>query len=160
MIYGFAFTKRNISSYTLYNLTGLDHRNLLWGTTSIDQYCQLLLHDKPEYILGLGVYSGRDKTKVRIEQFCSNIFKSKTIDNLEEKQIPINYFVQPGEFSKYTSDIRTSYCNYVSFQIMSLINTHQLPSKYTFLHIPKSLNSSIVITEINQMLSQSVLKFK
>ncbi len=159
MIYGFAFTKRNISSYTLYNLTGLDRRNLLWGVKSIKQYCDILLHDQPNYILGLGIYTGRDKDKIRIEQSCSNRYRSKIIHNETELQVPINPFIQPGKLSKLTDGIGTSYCNYISFQIIGLINSGKLCSKYTFLHIPSSFDRQLAIAEINQMLTHLMLEF-
>lgn len=68
-IYGFAFS--GLSSL-LYRLKEIDCCYLIFGEASINKYIEFLLHDQPEYIIGLGLYSGKDQDKIRIETLCSN----------------------------------------------------------------------------------------
>jgi pyrrolidone-carboxylate peptidase len=101
-IFGFAFTRRNISCRTLYALKNLDSRYLLWGQKSIDKYSEFLLEHQPDHILGLGIYTGRDQTKIRIETKCSNIFKKQFIEGNSQKELEIKPFLKPGDDRKFS----------------------------------------------------------
>ena len=147
MIYGFAFTKRNIGCQTLYSLNNLDNKYLLWGKVSIDKYCKKLLIDQPEYILGLGQYTGRDKECIWMETECS----SRYGNNREKiKYLKIRPFFKETKLIKKSNHIGYSYCNLVSYNISKLIQEKRLKSKYTFLHIPKNMFVEIVRDEINK----------
>lgn len=83
-----------------------------------------------DYILGMGMYSGRDKGALRIETTCSSQFRgSKT--NLQMLTIP--YFLHSAPGIKLAKGIGNSYCNLVSYQLLSR-SSHP---NYTFIHIPK-----------------------
>ncbi len=112
----------------------------------------MLMNDKPKYILGLGVYTGRDQDKIRIETKCTNQFRNNVIEEKTIEEIDINYFLTPSISSKYATAIGNSYCNLVSWKIMRLIETKQLQSQYTFLHVPKSMKAMTAVKEIDQML--------
>lgn len=143
MIFGFAFTKRNISCQTLYKLQNLDNRYLLFGEASIDKYCEYLIKHNPEYILGLGIYGGRNKEYIHIETMCNNLFKKKLIDLKEYKEIEIKPFAIENELAKYSQTLGKSYCNLISWKICSLISSGKISSRYTFLHIPKNNDPDI-----------------
>ena len=153
-IHGFGFIK-NVSAHTLYGLKNIDCCYLLCGSKSIDKYLEFLLHDQPEYILGLGQFFG-EQDKIRIETKCFNNFKDRAISPEKEfKQcVDINPFLKPQSISKFSESIGTSYCNLVSWKIMELINSSKLHSHYTFLHIPKQLTVNVATEEINQILSE------
>lgn len=137
MVYGFAFTDNNASTKTLYKLNSVDHRYILWGN-NIEHYLDLLLHDQPESILGLGVYSGIDQDQIRIETQVTNKFRNDPIDPklTISEMIPLNPYLKPIDGSKFTSGLGNSWCNLVSWKIVNLINQKLLKSRYTFLHIP------------------------
>lgn len=141
-LFGFAFTKRNISYQTLYCLRNIDCCYLLWGEKSINKYLEFLLEHQPEFILGLGIYTGRDQKKIRIETKCSNGL-SKT---------DINPFLKPYQNSIFAESIGNSFCNLASWKIMELINLGNLKSRYTFLHLPKSMAPSFAVEEIESMI--------
>jgi hypothetical protein len=149
MIYAFAF-KRNISCQTLYSLKNLENMDLLWGKASIDKYCKKLLIDQPEYILGLGQYTGRDKECVWMETECSSRYGNNK-ENIE--YLKIRPFLKETELIKKSNHIGYSYCNLVSYKISKLIQERKLKSKYTFLHIPKNMRIIEVALELNNNLS-------
>ena len=66
-IYGLAFRKDDLGAYTLRRLKNIDCCYQIWPN-NLESYLTDLLHNKPEYILGLGIYSGRDQDKIRIEK--------------------------------------------------------------------------------------------
>ncbi len=137
MLYAFALT--NSLGKLLYKLKAPDHCYLVWSN-NIDHYLDILLHDQPEFILGMGVYSGVDQETIGIETGTTN-------------NLPINYFLKPdGSNVKLASRSGNSLCNLISWKIMKLINKNLLNSKYTFLHIPKQFPSYKAISLIEQML--------
>lgn len=151
-IYGFAFGKGNISAYTLWRLKNINCCYQVFPN-NFDSYLNFLTHDQSEYILGLGVYSGGDQDKIRIEKVCTNKFRNDIVegDGLIEKKI--DPYLKPSENSKYTQGIGNSWCNLTSWKIMKLINEGELASKYTFLHIPKKMKTWLAVTEIDKMLA-------
>jgi pyrrolidone-carboxylate peptidase len=153
-VYGFAFTRRNISCQTLYSVEGFTHRTLLWGEVSIDRYVQKLLLDQPEYILGMGIYGGRDREHIRIETTCFNKFRRKEIMPGAPEQFEIPYFVKPTEISIIAKSIGNSWCNLVSWKITEQIMRGDLKSKFTFLHLPKRMDLNLTTTEVNSIFVQ------
>ena len=146
-IYGFAFG-RNLSAYVLWRLKNIDCCYQIFPN-NLDRYLQMILHDQPEYILGLGVYSGIDQDKIRIETKCSNQFRNDFIEENKFEEILMNPFLKPFQLSKYATGIGNFYCNLVSWKIMRFILQKKLKSQYTFLHIPKSLGTIMLVKEID-----------
>ena len=157
-MYGFAFEK-NISSKVLYKLRNVDCCYLLAGKSSIDKYIEVLIHEQPENIIGMGVYTGRDQEKIRLETKCSNKFRNDYVTGDSRVEYKIKPFLKESEQFKIASGIGNSYCNYVSFKIMNLIGKGRLNCGYTFLHIPKKLKFSevapIVDVELEQYLKST-----
>ncbi len=151
-IYGFAFQKSNISSITLYQLKNIDCCYLVWGTSSIETYLDFLLQHQPAHILGLGAYTGKDQDKIRIEQTCTNKFRNGFIEGNSLETIQINPYLKSNPTSKFAKGIGNSYCNYISYRITKLIETGELKSRYTFLHLPKSFNLYLAVQSIDQMI--------
>jgi pyrrolidone-carboxylate peptidase len=134
-IYGFAFGGvRNL----LYRLKEITCCYLVFGETSIEKYMKFLLHDQPEYILGLGSYSGVDQDKIRIETVCTNKFRNGFVAGGSLVETPIRNFLYENEVMKEAKGLGNSWCNYISWKIVYLIEQRQLKSMYTFLHIPKT----------------------
>lgn len=152
-IYGFAFVK-NISAYTLYRLKNIDCCYLLCGEKSIGKYLEFLLHDQPSYILGLGMYTGADQTKIRIETKTNNKFGTRFLMGNEFMEKDVNPFLKPLNISEFATSIGNYYCNMVSWKIMELISHGKLKSRYCFLHIPKVMKVQIAAVEIDNMLGQ------
>ena len=150
-IYGFAFGK-TIASGILYRLKNIDCCYLVFGVTSIEQYLNFLIKGQPEYILGLGVYKGIDQDEIRIEEVCTNKFKNGFIEDDKFEISKINPYLKPNKLSKLAGGIENSYCNYISYKIINLIQAGELKSKYTFLHIPKSFNAQISAKTIDEMI--------
>lgn len=151
-IYGFAFGKANVSVYTLWQLKNINCCYQVFPN-NFESYLRFLLHNKPEYILGLGVYSGRDQGKIRIEKVCTNKFRNDFIEGDSLAEIKIKPYLQPSQNSKFAQGIGNFYCNLISWKIMKLINEKRLASKYTFLHIPKKMKTWLAVAEIDRMLT-------
>lgn len=152
MLYAFALT--NSLGRILYKLKIPDHCYIVWGN-NIDHYLDNLLHDQPQYILGIGEYSGIDQDAIRIETVTTNKFRNDPIETTAAgKSLGINYFLKPiGNDVKLASGLGNSWCNLVSWKIMRLITNGKLKSQYTFLHIPKKLPSYQTVEIIEQMLT-------
>lgn len=151
-IFGFGFQLHNVSSRTLYQIEGFEHRTLLWGVKSIDKYLEKLLKDQPQYILGLGIYTGKGKDYLHLETETVNQFKKSKIDDVIQDKLNINPFLKESEKLKFTNTIGTSFCNYVSWKIVSEIQKGKLKSEYSFVHIPKSFEASMSGTVIQDQL--------
>lgn len=147
----FAFSKHNISSKTLYLLKHVDSCYQIFPN-NIDRYLEMLLHEQPVNILGLGIYTGRDSDKIRIETKCSNRYRNGFVDGDRFNKMDMNPYLQPLLNSKFAEGIGTSQCNLMSWKIMSLIRDGKLKSGYTFLHIPKKFGVHSAVQEIDRML--------
>jgi len=153
-IYGFAFQLHNISTKTLYQIEGLEHKALLWGVKSIDAYIQKLLKVQPQYILGLGIYTGKGKEFLHLETETVNQFKKSKIDDDIQDKLNLNPFLKESVDLKLTNTIGTSFCNYVSWKIALEIHQGKLNSEYSFVHIPKSFDASMSGTDIEDQLAK------
>lgn len=151
MIYGFSLSSK--TSKILSQLKNVDSSYVVF-LNNLDKYLEIIIHNQPKYILGLGSYSGIDNDEIRIEQVCTNKFRNNTYDGNPYKEIQINSFIKPSSTFKYASGIGNSYCNLISYKIMSLIEEKRLPSQYTFLHIPKSMNHFEASKEIDKALKE------
>lgn len=153
MLYGFGFQLRNISTRIIYGIQGLTKRNLLWGASSINSYCDLLIKDNTQFILGIGLYSGKSRDKIHIETAATNTFKRNMINPSGQSSYSINPFLKPAsELSILSETIGNGYCNFVSYKVCELIYTKEISSRYTFLHVHKSMDEAEVIKEIESML--------
>lgn len=149
-IYGFALGG---TSRILYRLKNINCCYLIFPN-NIYHYLNILLHDQPSYILGMGSYSGIDQDKIRLETVCSNQFRNDCVEGNTHAEMRINPFLKPTPQMKLAAGIGNSYCNLVSWKIMQLINGSQLRSRYTFLHIPKTMKSWVSSQEIDRMLHE------
>ncbi len=100
-----------------------------------------------DYIIGMGSYSGHDKDKVRVEASCSNQFRN---DKTRLRKLEIPYFIEPKGIFKFARGIGNSWCNLVSYALLSKNPDIQ----YTFLHIPKSQSYKTVADEVRKVLLQ------
>jgi len=135
----------------LYQLKNIDCCYLIFPN-NLDKYFDMLIHDQPQYILGLGSYSGVDQDKIRIETICSNQFRNDFAEGDRYAEVEIKPFLKPTTIMKYANAIGNSYCNQVSWKIMQLISQGKLGSQYTFLHIPKTMKSWLIALEIDRAL--------
>lgn len=155
-IYGFAFAGKNVSTNVIGRLRNIDRRDQVWPN-SCEKYLDFLVHDNPEYILGLGVYSGRDQDKIRIERACTNKFRNNFVDGISLIRLDIDPYLEPLEVSRYAQGIGNSFCNLLSWKITRFIGSGRLTSRYTFLHLPKTMNVLQIVSEVDNMLSTFVL---
>lgn len=152
-IYGFALSGG--TGRILYQLKQIDCCYLVYPN-NIEHYLKMLLHDQPQYILGLGTYSGVDQDQVRIETICTNQFRNDFVDDNKKQKAKINSFLSENLQMKLANAMGNSHCNLVSWKIMQLINQGKLNAQYTFLHVPKNMKPWIVAETIDQEL----MKFK
>lgn len=143
-IVGFGF-KGNISAMVIKKLRLHSSFTVNSNYNDLDLFLQKLINMQPKLILGLGMYSRKDKDKLRVETLCK----------LDNKCYAINYFLQPLSKSKLANGIGKSYCNYISGRIMEKIMSQELNAQYTFIHIPKSFAVSEAVKEIEAMISNS-----
>lgn len=108
------------------------------ATTNFSQY---------QHILGLGMYSGRDQDKIRIETECISQFRNNK-QNLEI--LPIPYFIEPSEHMKSAKGMGNSWCNLVSYKLLK-----RVPDvKYTFLHVPKRFDVRVATYAIQGIMDE------
>lgn len=152
MLYAFVLT--NGLGRILYKLKAPDHCYIVWSNNS-EHYLRILLHDQPDHILGMGLYSGVDQDAIRIETVTTNRFRNNPIDSSTESpnSLEINSFIKPTGYSKFASGLGNSWCNLISWKIMRLITSGKLKSQYTFLHIPKKLPTHRIVEILEQMLA-------
>lgn len=100
-----------------------------------------------DYVLGMGMYSGRDASKIRIETVYTNKFHNNQRDDDSVAVIP---FLHESEQFKITKRIGNSYCNLVSYLFVS--KHPKVP--YTFLHIPKNYSVKDATTVIDAQLER------
>lgn len=147
-LYGFSLS--GLTSRILWRLKPLDMCYEVCAN-NIDHYLQILIHDQPKYILGLGSYSGVDQDAIRIETVAKNQFRNEAIerDLPKSKTVTLQPFVRKINQTKYADALGNSWCNLVSWQIARLIEKGELQSSYNFLHIPESfrINTAIKIIE-------------
>lgn len=152
-IYGFAFGSGNVSAWTLWKIKNIDCCYQIFPN-NLDRYIEMLLRDQPECILGLGVYSGVDQDKIRIETKYTNKFRDDFIDSSSLQEFNINPYLKPSILSKYSNSIGDTYCNLVSWKILQLIIQKKLQSQYCFLHIPTKIKVWTVAKEIMLMIEE------
>lgn len=151
----FAFSLTNSLGKLLYRLESPDHCYIVYSN-NIDHYLNLLTHEQPSHILGLGSYSGIDRDKIRIERITTNQFRNDKIEENAPSKLEIINFLSlsmPNENFKYADAIGNSWCNLISWKIMRLIEDGTLHSQYSFLHIPKGFNQNLAIRQIENVLS-------
>jgi hypothetical protein len=90
MLYAFALTSG--LGRLLYRLKLPDHCYIVYSK-NIDHYFDLLIHDQPSQILGLGSYSGVDQDKIRIERIATNQFRNNKIEENAPDKFEINNFL-------------------------------------------------------------------
>lgn len=154
-IYGFSLGS---TSRILYNLKNIDCCYIVYPN-NIDHYLSMLIHDQPPYILGLGAYSGIDQNQIRIEKKFSNQFRNGYIEGSDYAELKIQPFLHPSAQMKIANAIGNSYCNLVSWKIAQLTQQKLLSSRYTFLHIPKTMSGKTASKVIDVSLSE-LLKVK
>lgn len=144
----------NISARVLerINFDGLEKHYLSSGRVAIESYVSKLELDRYNLILGMGLYTGRDQEKIRIELSTNSRFRND-ISELEVLLIPYNFQSQ-GLF-KLADGIGNSYCNRLSYFMTSRIETLDKKIPYTFLHIPRKVDPEQAAMEIERQLSTS-----
>ncbi|RJQ26033.1 hypothetical protein C4577_04360 [Candidatus Parcubacteria bacterium] len=150
-IYAFGFTN-NISARVLYGLKRVSHCYIVWPN-NINQYLNILIYDKPEYVLGLGEYSGIDQEAVRIETVAKNQFRNDPIEpDVFLKEVCFTPFVKQVNGTKLVSGLGNSWCNFISWKILRLISNNKLSSRYSFLHVPRSFRTRNAVEIIEEMI--------
>lgn len=148
----FGFSLSGQTSRILWKLKSVDMCYEVWSN-NIDHYLKMLIHDQPKYILGMGTYTGVDKHNIRIETVTKNQFRNEPIENefSMSKQIIVTPFVKQSENTKLASALGNSWCNLISYKIMTLIENKELKSKYTFLHIPSTYDFNKAVEIIDEI---------
>lgn len=151
-IYGFSLS--GLSSKLLWQLKPLDMCYQIWPN-NIARYLDILIHDQPKCILGIGVYSGIDRDSIRIETITTNKFRNDVIDKKFpiSKKLEIKPFVKQIPHTKFASALGNSWCNLISWKIMRLIEDKKLHSQYSFLHIPSYFGFKNALETIEAMLN-------
>lgn len=149
--YGFSLGS---ASRILYSLKNIDCCYTVYPN-NIDHYLNMLLHDQPRYILGLGSYSDENQNQIRIETKFSNQFRNDYIVGNSYQELVIQPFLNPGPQMKQADTVDNSYHNLVSWKIVQLINEQLSGSHYTFLRIPQTMRSKTA----SQIVDMALLKF-
>jgi pyrrolidone-carboxylate peptidase len=113
---------------------------------AIEDFVNKLDTLRPDRILGLGSYSGTGTSELRIETVCSNQFRNNTEDF---HKVPIPFFLRSSVRLKLTNSIGNSWCNKVSYTIV----TRHPDIPYSFLHIPKIFPPEEAMRAIKEQLN-------
>lgn len=154
----YAFTLTSGFGKLLYRLKLPDHCYIVYSN-NINHYLDLLIHDQPSHILGIGSYSGVDRDKIRVEGITTNKFRNNKIEENVPDRLEINNFLIPlmsNKNLKHADAMGNSWCNLISWKIMRLIENKTLRSQYSFLHIPKGFNQKLAMQVIDQALNLSL----
>lgn len=135
LIFGFEDTIAEKVAYLLSDVA--DIKIIKSSETGIESFISRTDFSHYKRIIGMGMYSGRDKDRVRIETECSSQFRNKK-ENLT--RLPIPYFIDENDTFKLAKGIGNSWCNLVSFRLLS---SHKI-TNYTFLHIPRTMSDKFV----------------
>ncbi len=121
---------------------------------NIEDYLAELIRTQPDYILGLGDYTGKDQEQLRIETIAKNQFRNQAImlNSPLRQECKLNSFLPLVEEVKIAKALGNSWCNLISWHIGNLIQEGKLKSQYTFLHIPKKFSASRAAKIIEEML--------
>ncbi|NTV31315.1 hypothetical protein HGA91_05060 [candidate division WWE3 bacterium] len=138
-MYGYAFYRRNSGCRLLYSLTGFDYRCLIFGEKSLHTFINRLITDQPDYVIGFGVYGGRDQDKLRIETVCRNTFGRKPVIEGGPPELLMKPFIHPTLNLKNAKWMGNSWCNRSSYEITNQKARGQLSSAFTFIHVPKKI---------------------
>lgn len=105
----------------------------------IEKYVEKVKLERPQYVLGLGEYSGKDSNHLRVEVLCSNKFRNSILGS-KVQQIEYKPFIKIKEKMpiKRAYGIGTSWCNLVSYKLLTSFSSDEI--NYTFIHIPKTFN--------------------
>lgn len=98
-----------------------------------------------ERVVGIGDYSGRDTSHLRIETLCTSQFRNTDTEHIT---LPIPYFLRPEPPFRLAQGIGNSYCNLVSYGIVSRASSRP----YTFIHVPTSFDSQAAYEAIRTSL--------
>jgi len=144
LIFGFEGTNTEKVAQLLSDVA--DIKIIKSSETGIENFISRTDFSHYKHIIGIGMYSGRDKDRVRIETECSSQFRNKK-ENLIRLSIP--YFIDENDIFKLAKGIGNSWCNLVSFR---LIKTQKV-ANYTFLHVPRTMSVTKVANAVRTVLS-------
>ena len=114
---------------------------------SLEEFVQRADLANFDYILGLGMYSGRDKNALRIETMCNSQFRNRK-ENLQALAIP--HFLQPAPGIKLAAGMGNSWCNLVSYLLLA-----KLPhAAYSFVHVPKGFDVATATRTLEAQLAE------
>lgn len=125
---------------------------------TIEDYVAELIRAQPDYILGLGEYTGRDQEQLRIETIAKNQFRNQaiTLNRPLGQECKIMQFLPLAKEVKIAKALGNSWCNLISWHIGKLIQEGKLKSQYTFLHIPKRFS----VNRAAEIIEEMMLNFK
>ncbi|QQG51081.1 MAG: hypothetical protein HZB75_01040 [Candidatus Saccharibacteria bacterium] len=140
LVFGF---KGNISEEILAELnTGMAKYVLASNEAEIKAFIERVKFNDFDYVLGMGVYSGADASKIRIETTFTSQFHN---DKKGNHSVTVTPFLHESTHFKIAKRAGNSYCNLVSYLFTS--KYPKIP--YCFLHIPKSYPLTRAIGVIN-----------
>jgi len=99
----------------------------------IDSFCQKILNERPEFILG-----------VAKSEYGYSVFEPKAVNKfgsdfkvLQEENEELKLFIPNLADTSFmiSSIITTTFCNYSMFKIKSFLDSQKLDVKFAFVHI-------------------------
>lgn len=131
-------------------LTGLDQSItkyvVMSEATKINDFISRIDFASFDYVLGMGMYTGVDTDRLRIETVYTSQFRN---DKGFNRKTEISPFLHENEQFKITRKIGNSYCNLVCY----LFTSKYTKVPYSFLHIPKTYGTKDAIDAINNQLA-------
>lgn len=116
------------------------------SVAAIERFVRTTSFDRYEYILGLGVYSRRDKEMLKIETVCSGRFGRNASDSAT---LALPSFLTEAPGMKLATSMGIGWCNLVSYRLMQAVH----PQHYSFVHIPKTFSAQRAAALLDEQLA-------
>lgn len=131
-------------------LKQLDDLDFSYIATNDSDY-KVILETKPDIIIWLWDYTGRDQQELRFESYCTNKFRNSLIDwdNIQKYML---YIPKTRLAYKVWRWMGNWYCNRACFLLSNLIHDSKHWSKIIFIHIPKTASKAPLITQLQYLI--------
>lgn len=108
-----------------------------------------VLQGNYQRVVALGMYSGKDQDKLRIETVCNKRFRNQEIDGITK--LNLSQALKPIENVKYAKGLGNSWCNLLSTRMLNHPKLQHI--EYSFIHIPKTFNPKTASRLIQEMIN-------
>lgn len=138
--------RENLSKDIGGRIDGTEHISIESSLSGINSALAEISHAKPGCVIALGMYSGKDRDKLRLETQCSSRFRNTGNNN----KTSINNWLSSSEF-RVASGLGNSWCNKLCWEVTNKFADLPL----SFVHAPKGFDVDEAAKIINAAAEKS-----